>query len=389
MRQAAQKFQLRPAPFVAAVPQPGMIRGQHRHPALAHPVEHQQRALARPGHHRLTAILDKLDQAQPAAPGRIALWQGRVFVFQPARHRVALSQLGDLGQVGRFHNLRRGTAGQDIGQRRAVERSGRGKFRPRRHQQRPAAFHIGTHVVEIEHGQDAAPLVSVEDHQVELVDALHEKLAGGKGDQAQLRHRHAIVAIGRAQDGEMHQIDARVGFQQVAPGALPRMRLARNQQDAQPVAHAVDLNHRAVVAVGDLARGLGQLELDHVHARMGQGQRQFQVLARGHHEAAWRLAVDGDAQFGPLGQVAGHRALVLDAQGHHEFFAQDREGRGVAHDQAAVPVAVAPSDQRMERRGQVGGELQVMDAPIGQQDRPGDAGPGGFGHQLRKRPHDQ
>ena len=45
----------------------------------------------------------------------------------------------------------------------------------------------------------------------------------------------------------MHEIDAGVGLEQVAPGALAGMRLAGDQQHAQLVAHAVDRDHRAVV----------------------------------------------------------------------------------------------------------------------------------------------
>ena len=45
----------------------------------------------------------------------------------------------------------------------------------------------------------------------------------------------------------MDEVDAGVGLEQVAPGALAGMRLARDQQHAQLVAHAVDRDHRAVV----------------------------------------------------------------------------------------------------------------------------------------------
>ena len=38
----------------------------------------------------------------------------------------------------------------------------------------------------------------------------------------------------------MHEIDGGIGLEQVAPGALARMRLARNQQHLQAVADAFD-----------------------------------------------------------------------------------------------------------------------------------------------------
>ena len=45
----------------------------------------------------------------------------------------------------------------------------------------------------------------------------------------------------------MNEVDRGVGLQQVAPGALARMRFARDEQHAQPVAHAFDHGHGAVV----------------------------------------------------------------------------------------------------------------------------------------------
>jgi hypothetical protein len=49
----------------------------------------------------------------------------------------------------------------------------------------------------------------------------------------------------------MHKIDASIGFEQIAPGSLARMRLAGHQQHAQLVAHAVDRDDRAVVDAGE------------------------------------------------------------------------------------------------------------------------------------------
>ena len=74
-----------------------------------------------------------------------------------------------------------------------------------------------------------------------------EQFAHREGDQRQLVQRREVVLLRRTQNGEMHQIDGRIGLQQPPPGALARMRLARDQQHAQPVAHAVDLDDRPVV----------------------------------------------------------------------------------------------------------------------------------------------
>ena len=92
----------------------------------------------------------------------------------------------------------------------------------RRHQHRAALLHIAGHVVEIEHGQHRPALVAVENDQVELVEFLRKQLARREGDERELVDRRAVVLLRRAQDGEVHEIDRRVGAQQVAPGALAR-----------------------------------------------------------------------------------------------------------------------------------------------------------------------
>jgi len=70
------------------------------------------------------------------------------------------------------------------------------------------------------------PRIAVEDDELELVDLLLKQLARRKRDQRELVDRRAVLLLGRTQDGEMHQVDAGIGLEQVAPGALAGMRLA-------------------------------------------------------------------------------------------------------------------------------------------------------------------
>src|SRR5690606_41381216 len=95
-------------------------------------------------------------------------------------------------------------------------------------------------VVEIGERQQAAARVAVEDDQVELVQLDLEQLARGERNQRQLADRRAVLLLRRAQDGEVDEVDRRVRLEQVAPDAQARIGLARDQQHAQSVAHAVD-----------------------------------------------------------------------------------------------------------------------------------------------------
>ena len=387
MRDAAQQFQLRPAAVKAPVPQPCLIRGQQRHAPLSLAREHQKRLAFRPRHHHLAGRLVQFDLAQPAPPDR-AFGPGltrRRRALKPGGHRMAQPQFGRARQVIQRQNPARRTRGHDIAKAGLEQAFDGGEFRPRRDQHRPAARHVIADIVEIGRGQDAARAVAVKDDQVEFVDLVDEQFLRREGDQRQFRDRHAILFFGWAQDGEMHKIHRRVGFQQVAPCAFARMRLARDQQHPQPVAHTVDLDHGGIVAVGQLALGRGQFELHHVLPAMFQHQRQFQFAAHAHVVAARRATVDRDRQLRHLARRSGHLPLILDHQPDRGFLADDTKGGGGPDHQPSVPVARAPRQQQVQRRGQIGHQRGVMGLPVAQHDRPGHTRAGFGGQRLGQR----
>ena len=318
MRQPAQQFELRPAALIAARPEPGLVGGHQRHAALAHAVEHQERAILDAGHQHLARGFGlHLDLAQPAAPD--------IRAGQARGHWMTIAKIRDDGAERLFQHPRGRRAGHDLAQRGPVEAVRRGEVRPRRDQDSAALLDVVAHVVEVDRGQDAAALVAVEDDQVEILDLVEEQLAGRKGDQAQLVDRHAVLLLGRPENGEMHQVYACIRLQKVPPGPLARMRLARDQQHPKPVAHAVDLHHGGIVPRGQLAFAFGHRELDHVHAAVAQRDRQFQILADRHDEALRLASVHGDLDLG-LGRRARHRALVLDPKRQRHRLADDGEG---------------------------------------------------------------
>ncbi|CAM5514994.1 hypothetical protein FALB51S_03956 [Frigidibacter albus] len=303
---------------------------------------------------------------------------------------MTLAKLRHGGQEAALQYPRGGAGGQDFRQRGMIDAFDAGEFRPGADQHRTAPQHVIADIVEIARRQDPALAVAVEDDEVELVDLLDEQFLRREGDQRQLGDRHAVLLFGRAQDGEMHEVDRGVGFQQVAPGALAGMGLARDQQHPQPVAHAIDLHHGSVVAVGQLALGGGEVELHHVLPAMLQRQRQFQIGFHRHLIGFGRAAVDGQRHIDRApGLGSGHRAHLLDAHHHRQGLADDAEGRRGLHHQPPVPVDGAPGLQQCQRRGHVGGEGKVMRLPVGNQDRAGHPGARFFGQRRGQRCHQQ
>src|SRR5690606_13654347 len=102
-----------------------------------------------------------------------------------------------------------------------------------RDQQGSAVLHIFCDVIVVEDRQNIAMLIAVEDDQVEIVDLLDEQLARRKGNEREFVDRCSVLLFRRAQNGEMHEVDGSIRLQEVAPRALARMRLARNEQNTQ------------------------------------------------------------------------------------------------------------------------------------------------------------
>ena len=186
----------------------------------------------------------------------------------------------------------------------------------------------------------------------------------------------------------MHEVHRRVGLQQVAPGPFARMRLARDQQHPQPVAHAVDLHHGGVVAVGQFAFGLGHAEGDDVLPAMLQDKRHLDVAPQRNARGERIAAVDGDLDRDLARRLGrGHGALVLDPQDHADLFADDPEGRGVLHHQPPVPVVGLARQQQVHRRGQRRQAVEVMQLPVRQQHHPRQPRLRDLGQRLGQRGH--
>ena len=209
---------------------------------------------------------------------------------------------------------------------------------------------------------------------MELVDLLLEQLARRKRDQRQLVDRRAVLLLGRAQDGEVHEIDRGVGLQQVAPGALARVRLARDQQHAQLVAHAVDRHDRAIVDGGEFAafhrRGLdlddvlsGMRDLHlHAHRRRPRSRCGFPAVSPSRR----MVSCTGPGRV-PWSSTRSTTVCCLS---------DDAEARRGDQLDAAVALARPPGDQRMHRRREAelrGFGRHVMHAAVGDEDRAGDA----------------
>ena len=240
-----------------------------------------------------------------------------------AGHRMTLAEFGEGSPEravgGAAVRLRR----QDDFERRAPEAGLAGIVRTGRDQHGAAVAHVAGDVVEIDDRQHALARIAVEDDELEVVDLLLEQLARREGDQRQLVDRRAVLLLRRAQDGEVDEVDRGVRLEQVAPGALAGMRLARDQQHAQLVAHAVDRDHGAVVDLRQLVVDRRGLDLDDVRAGMGDLHVDGDVAADPDAAAVDLLAVAADRHL----RGAGRGALILDLEGDRLALADDAEAR--------------------------------------------------------------
>ena len=170
----------------------------------------------------------------------------------------------------------------------------------------------------------------------------------------------------------MHEIDRRVGFEQIAPGPLAGIRLAGYQKHPQLVAYAVDRDHGAIVDLRQFVVERRRLDLDDIRAAMRD--RNLDLLRDADRNSALvdYVAVAAHRHFGG----AGVRALILDPVSDGLRLADDAEARRGNQRNAAVAFVRVPGDQRVDRRGKaerggVGGH--IVDAAVGDHDDAGDA----------------
>lgn len=161
------------------------------------------------------------------------------------------------------------------------------------------------------------------------------------------------------------------------------MRLARDQEHPQPVAHAGDGGDDPVVAVGQLALPGAEADVDHVGAAMADLDHQRGLLAHRQHMVLRRPAVDRHLD----GDLAlGHRRPLHpgdQAEGH--ALADDAEARRVGRLQRQVEAAALAGDQGMDRAGEALQPVGVVDLAVGQQHRAGDLAGGNMGGRLVQR----
>ncbi len=363
MGQTAQQFQLWPAALKSPAPQPGMVRSQQRHAPVTDTIQHQQRRV-QAGHHHLPPRLLQLDQTQPAAPAR-----RRREGLQTTGHRVAIAQIADLRRKGLFDHARGGLRRQDVPQGRPRQTVDTGEIRARRDQDSAAAFDIIANRFKVLPRQNTTQFITIKDDQVEFINLFQEQLLGRKSDQRQFTDRHAVLFVGRAQDGEMYQINAGVRFQQIAPGAGAGVGLSADQKHPKAVAHTADLHNRGIVAIGQLARRHRHGEMDHIVATMAQRDGQTQFFAHRHIMLGRRPPIDADRQSRARAP-ARPRALINNAQADDLLLAQNGEGRRFFDHQPAIPITDVPRQQQMQRRGHIRHRVNVMHLPIRDQNRP-------------------
>ena len=382
---AAEQLCPRAAAGPGPGPDPGLIREELRHPALAHAAELQERPTVGAPHQGFTLHGHAPHHPVPRPPFRGA-------AGEPGRHRVIPAGFRELRDEGTLHDVPGRQGRENLPQGRVDEAEAPGVARPGNIKKRAAADHVLGNVREILRRQDAAQVIPVEDDEMKVVEVGVEQLPGRERDQGQLLDRGGVLLGRRPQDRKVHEVDRGVRLEQVAPVAQPHARLARNKHDAEPVADRIDVDDHPVVVGRELTGDGSHLQGDGHHAR--PLQRQFELGGR------------SDLQH-PFGGVpAGHGNADRFRLAHGRFIQKcDPELRGFADDavagcplddQAAVPFAGGTGQQGVD--GSVESQCRqvvgnVVHLPIGDQHDGGDTVRGHVGQsrargseQLRPRP---
>ena len=143
----------------------------------------------------------------------------------------------------------------------------------------------------------------------------------------------------------MDEVDGRIGLQDVAPGALAGVGLARHQQHAQAVAHAVDDGDGGIVDGAQLVRPPRDLQLDQRRAGMIEVDGDLLVDADRQIARLLRLAVLYDRHLG--GGADGALRLVVDAHGHGHVAVDQAVGGRLGDGEAAIDLVGGAGQQQV------------------------------------------
>ena len=284
---------------------------------------------------------------------------------------MAPADVGQLRPERLLEHLAGRLARQDVAERRVEQAEPRGERRSGGLEYRAAVLDVLGDRLDVDARHDVLALVAVEDDQVELVQLDLEQLADRKRDQRKLVDRRAVLLLGRAQNREMHQVDRRVGLQQVAPGALASMRLARDQQHAQPVADAVDGDHRVVVDGGQLVRSRSGRQLDDGLPAVLDRHLEVVVLVGRHRQRRLGAAVPPHRHRHGVVRLA---VRVLDPDRHRDGLVDQAEGRRAHHHQPPIDLAGRAGQQRMDRAGRQAAAVRQLGAVVAAAGRLGQLG---------------
>ena len=143
----------------------------------------------------------------------------------------------------------------------------------------------------------------------------------------------------------MHEIDVGVGLQEIAPHPLAGMRLAGDQQHPELVAHALDVDDRAIAVGGEFVFDRRDFELDHVRSGMVDRRLDIDSLADLGVDLGDRLAVAPHRELDRLAVVGA----VEDAGVDDLILADDAVARRLDQFDAALTLALMAGDQRVQR----------------------------------------
>ena len=216
---------------------------------------------------------------------------------------------------------------------RFIEAQGRGVVGPRGDENGTARLHVIDDIVEIDGRENAAPLVPVEDHEIELAELLDEEFAGRKGDEGKFLDRCAVLFFGRPQNGEMNEIDGRIGLEQIAPGAFARMRLPKRAA-LQAVANAFGGDDGAIVLKRNLVFEGGDRHFSVIATPMLNIDGDLDGLAGPRSERGGTAVIIGYSHLDGCCRCA--RSLIVDAEREVLLLADDAETRRPLDHQTAV-----------------------------------------------------
>jgi len=162
--------------------------------------------------------------------------------------------------------------------------------------------------------------------------------------------RRSILLLRRPQNGEVYEINRRIGLEQIAPGSFARVRLSRNEQYAQILAYPLGSNDNTVIRRRQLAIDWCEFDFKDIRASVREAHRNANPLIDPGSQSLIRSIFAADFQTDVFRTRAATATCLADSNFDVARLTDDTELRSFQNFDPPIELVRPTCEQGMYRR---------------------------------------